>query len=661
MIIKRIRNIRKKSIGILIILLFLISILTPVFDLSGLGTRNVDTTPKTSSNCLFNGKLYTFNLDNFYDDENLTKIWTGAKFQTEAFNDTTMAWSGTVNNDTVTPVDNDETQYGSPSGVYNGTYDFREFADGTEGYDITGFADYYGAGANTSGKIISEMDDHKKVLELKDQSVVSQVRIRHNFDYTEVDSTIEFWLASNTTSSGYRGLYVYFYDQDLVWTMCLVISDTVLRYYNGTSDYTIHTITANEFFHVKLVLDDTADTYDVYVNDVLKETDINYISASTSNAYQIYFCTRSTNTGYKMHVDAVSYSGDPDYTIGENLYPDNIIMMNGSYDYTDNMKINDDSSTNFTSTHTDGYIYEMPSQWDNFTFTNGTGITIGELETIDADYSVIRDDYTGESGYDIMLPIGDISTVDWSKIGGTYFYQCVDDNVEEPGAGDGLKIRTSVNGASIYFDLTDIDHTIESYVLWIYHENSAGDDKESNIYIDHNNGGGYVYIGTVINNYPYDWDSIVVNNVNELGSDWNIKIENVDSSPFTYAVEVVYLKVYYNDVEQDLDVQIDIQVDDPDLSSIEYLKYSHRTNVSATIDLDIWNWISSTWYEIESIDNFATFDDDSFTLGVDSDYVNSTFGVRIRFQLNTGTNDFELQIDRLRLDYLTNSAELEMT
>jgi len=72
------------------------------------------------------------------------------------------------------------------------------------------------------------------------------------------------------------------------------------------------------------------------------------------------------------------------------VYPANIDVAKGSYDYADNMKSNDASYTTFTSTHTDGYVYETPSQWADFTFTNGTGDTIGELETIDANWSVIN-------------------------------------------------------------------------------------------------------------------------------------------------------------------------------------------------------------------------------------------------------------------------------
>jgi hypothetical protein len=95
-----------------------------------------------------------------------------------------------------------------------------------------------------------------------------------------------------------------------------------------------------------------------------------------------------------------------------------------------------------------------------------------------------------------------------------------------------------------------------------------------------------------------------------------------------------------------------MEVEDPDCDLITTLQYSYKTNVSATVDLDIWNWVTSSWFEIESVDNSATFDNDFFTLSIDSVYVNSTFGVRIRFQA-IEANNFQLEIDRLRLDYTT--------
>ena len=110
-------KINSKRIIILFILILFFMSMGFSFNSPPYGIKDVSASPDTSTNFLFNGKTYTFNLDDFYDDTNLYKVYTGAKFQTEAFNGTTLEWSGVVNNDTVTPVNNTETQYGDPSNI----------------------------------------------------------------------------------------------------------------------------------------------------------------------------------------------------------------------------------------------------------------------------------------------------------------------------------------------------------------------------------------------------------------------------------------------------------------------------------------------------------------------------------------------------------------
>lgn len=82
-----------------------------------------NTNLETATNYLFNSKNYTFNLDDFYDDAVMNKTFIGAKFQTEDFNGTD--WSGTIDNDTVLPVNNTISKSPSNTGVtmIDGTFD----------------------------------------------------------------------------------------------------------------------------------------------------------------------------------------------------------------------------------------------------------------------------------------------------------------------------------------------------------------------------------------------------------------------------------------------------------------------------------------------------------------------------------------------------------
>ncbi|MBA7522281.1 hypothetical protein ES705_14399 [subsurface metagenome] len=138
-----------------------------------------------------------------------------------------------------------------------------------------------------------------------------------------------------------------------------------------------------------------------------------------------------------------------------------------------------------------------------------------------------------------------------------------------------------------------------------------------------------------------DFDDVLIEDVNSIrldGSRWST----------TFDSKIYYFKLV--EIIKEIDVQVDMQVTDPEAASVESLEYSHKTNVSQPIDLDIWNWNTEQWYEIESVSNSGTFDDDSFTLGQDSQYVNSSNGVRIRYQAS-GSFPYQLEIDRLALNY----------
>ncbi|MFX1391915.1 MAG: hypothetical protein ACFE9Z_17760, partial [Promethearchaeota archaeon] len=149
-----------------------------------------------------------------------------------------------------------------------------------------------------------------------------------------------------------------------------------------------------------------------------------------------------------------------------------------------------------------------------------------------------------------------------------------------------------------------------------------------------------------------------------ISDEFRLKIyaDNYASQYDTYidyiAVQIYYkpdncsiIKSAYYDSSYDLNVTVDLQVTDEDCYIVDSLSYSYKTNVSATIDFDIWNWTSSSWVEIESVNNYYSFDDDLFYLGVGSDFVSSSKCVRVRFQCIDNPTDFEIQINQLRLNY----------
>ncbi len=123
-----------KVIVCLCLIVFMLSI--PSLFTSNYNSVGIDGTLKTSTNnYLFNGVEYDITLDDVYDDENSTKIYTGANFQTSSFNYTTYDWNDSES-DPVSPVNNTEIDKASPSGHYPATYSFDDQPVGTSGTNI---------------------------------------------------------------------------------------------------------------------------------------------------------------------------------------------------------------------------------------------------------------------------------------------------------------------------------------------------------------------------------------------------------------------------------------------------------------------------------------------------------------------------------------------
>ncbi|KKL79203.1 hypothetical protein LCGC14_2017190, partial [marine sediment metagenome] len=710
-----------------------------------------------STNYLFQGTSYVFNLDDFYDDANLYKVYTGAKFQTEAFNGTSLEWSGTINNDTITPVNNTETQYGASSGYYPATYTFDDQPVGTSGTDI----DFvHGIGTGYSPEIIEDYGDHDKVMEVNTVYSISGQKIgfnRDNFGLTTSNvGTIEFWFELTSGSDLYfrlkhnprivqlimyptytkittgagdtdhyyttSGLRHYKIDYDCpnnltsVWIEDVLVIDneatisdvsatyldrwyfehtqsstfymdaigsslypeyTPSEHHAGTYSFTNeavgtsgadidfitsvqangyaeiiasygrhkkvlkltstaatgiwHYISANPtsgtiemyyrsvaglgafrlrdegghilvyllsyvdghysfgygngiggttyfhyegatsaFPHIKITFDTATDKYSGWIDGVLVVDNENF--ATDHDAVYVDRTRWYFNAGgIEIYVDAYGESLDPYYTIGDNLlpstgnlYPNNINMIKGSYDYTDNMKANDASYTTFTSTHTDGYIYETPSQWDDFTFTKGTGGIIGELETIDANYSNIKSvGFLSGSGVwsATFSPDADVET-EWT-FDPTPHWSRIDEDPDNLDSFEVAEIATS----GLYERYDFEDHAIGSGIITkvkvrVQSIVAGSGVPLINLYFDGEYKG---WKNLLSGDYTYTWDSGILGDQTDVNNlQVRFKSSCIGMVKFN-GIRAIEVSVYEEDVVYDLDVQVDFGVDDVDL------------------------------------------------------------------------------------------------
>jgi len=90
---------------------------------------------------------------------------------------------------------------------------------------------------------------------------------------------------------------------------------------NGSGPYIITACNNNQWYHIKLVFDCSSDTYDFYLDGVLTLSNIEFYT-KVSSLNKIIFSTRQwgTNSDFYGYVDALGFSWDPNYNIGDNLY-----------------------------------------------------------------------------------------------------------------------------------------------------------------------------------------------------------------------------------------------------------------------------------------------------------------------------------------------------
>ncbi|KKM60068.1 hypothetical protein LCGC14_1545600, partial [marine sediment metagenome] len=194
---------------------------------------------------------------------------------------------------------------------YGATHNFK---DDTDGAEPTGWTIVDGTNCETT--IISSLDGHRKVLQLYDNNAVDQSCFATSPTWTAVaDDPLEYWVRIDTITSNRFYLTVY---EGATELMIVFISTDDLRYYDGANkDIKLNCIVANTWHHIKIIPDDSANTYDVYFDGILEGNDLAYINNSTTGYTGIRFNTRGGEalTGW---VDAIGRGSDPAYTVGDN-------------------------------------------------------------------------------------------------------------------------------------------------------------------------------------------------------------------------------------------------------------------------------------------------------------------------------------------------------
>lgn len=119
----------------------------------------------------------------------------------------------------------------------------------------------------------------------------------------------------------------------------------------------------------------------------------------------------------------------------------------------------------------------------------------------------------------------------------------------------------------------------------------------------------------------------------------------------TYGGYLEYYDNVYQSVSKELNHTfniLDLYKSESDLVPYN-LKYSYKTNISQLIDFTIWNYDAESWDLVNSSTNKENFYDCNFELN--SSHYNSSFDVKLNWYGLNASNDFDLYLNDLSVDY----------
>jgi len=200
------------------------------------------------------------------------------------------------------------------TGYYPATYGFENDQVGNNPDKWT--VDESGGTVN----VISNLGGHEKVVEIHDTSSGSTCQVENKFSNT-VAGTIELWVRLDSTN---KGVNIWIGDEEGpndIWidAVRLFFEPDGWIKYQDTILHNIMTYSADYWYHIRVDFDCTPQTFDLYIDNELKVND-GAMSGDASYMDTLNFNTYTPSDNYYVYFDAVGYSWDSDYSLGDNLY-----------------------------------------------------------------------------------------------------------------------------------------------------------------------------------------------------------------------------------------------------------------------------------------------------------------------------------------------------
>ncbi len=355
-------------------------------------------------------------------------------------------------------------------------------------------------------------------------------------------------------------------------------------------------------------------------------------------------------------------------------------LTNGTLDKYDDLKYQDSVSSEFTAENS--YL----ANHGDITFYNGTAETVGEYQNIDGNYTVIKDSsfvlgnyyasYSNGAEWDswVETETGSAVVTRETMYQGHYDVIHIDDNNVAGGCGISktelseittdieiwyypdenyrgyLYWYTSTTTDVIVIQFYETDDTIRYYDGSLHTIYNDYDEQWYHIYLDvdwDNNQYDFYLDGTYIDTCDFVNSANSINRFNTVSGHSHTADNYIDALGYT-AYSNYTLGDNRNPIPTKVNFTSKIQFDDGgETINALSLEYSLKCNVSTPVEVRVFNFNTSQW---DLIDNstYSSFETVFKTLS--NAYWNSTNDVLINFYAEKSDEEFELYLEKLKVN-----------
>jgi hypothetical protein len=205
------------------------------------------------------------------------------------------------------------------SGYYPATYGFENDKNGLSPYDWVDTCE-----ANAYAQVVDSTGTHKKVIELSSTSGSASSVNLENIFVAQNTGTLELWMMKSSANENGPAV-IFIYGAAVQTLITLMIDDDAkenIEYIAPSGVYTdigYSNYSDDKWFHIRIEWNCISDTYSIWIDNIQYLNNTGFQNARTDTAaVSIKLYSYDSSNPALYYIDAVGYSWDPNYNVGDN-------------------------------------------------------------------------------------------------------------------------------------------------------------------------------------------------------------------------------------------------------------------------------------------------------------------------------------------------------